>query len=193
MRCERTSRGREDDAALPSRHAGVQELCEPVSVVRGGAPPPHVPPLLRPPRLTAEARAVCESNPIRSCGQRGQSSSGWGRTPGATLIEQWPFFRRPFKNVTKVIGIAAKEANRFANRATRSWIEAVPKRWGGAKVENYDQLYDKRTDEQPNTMNGFRPTRSITMPPGISTKSRVKPKEETTRPTREYEMPKEEA
>ncbi len=44
-------------------------------------------------------------------------------TPGATLIEKWPFFYRPFKDVTKVIGLAAVKDHNLcsASMGIKNW------------------------------------------------------------------------
>lgn len=57
-------------------------------------------------------------------------------TPGAKLIENWPFFYRPFRNVTKVIGVAAVKDHNLcsASMGIKNWYGLL-----GGKRNNFHQ------------------------------------------------------
>jgi uncharacterized protein (DUF362 family) len=61
-------------------------------------------------------------------------------TPGATLIEQWPFFRRPFKNVTKVIGVAPVKDHNLchASIGIKNWYGLL----GGRRNQFHQDIHE---------------------------------------------------
>jgi len=65
-------------------------------------------------------------------------------TPGATLIEQWAFFKRPFKGVTKVIGIApAKDHNLCkASLGIKNWYGLL----GGRRNQFHQAIHEIVSD-----------------------------------------------
>jgi uncharacterized protein (DUF362 family) len=65
-------------------------------------------------------------------------------TPGATLIERWSFFRRPFKNVTKVIGVApAKDHNLcHASLGIKNWYGLL----GGRRNQFHQDIHEIVSD-----------------------------------------------
>jgi uncharacterized protein (DUF362 family) len=60
-------------------------------------------------------------------------------TPGATLIEHWPFFRRPFRNVTKVIGIAPVKDHNLchASLGIKNWYGLL----GGRRNQFHQDIH----------------------------------------------------
>lgn len=65
-------------------------------------------------------------------------------TPGATLIEQWPFFKRPFANVNKVIGVApVKDHNLcFASMGIKNWYGLL----GGRRNQFHQNIHEIVSD-----------------------------------------------
>jgi uncharacterized protein (DUF362 family) len=65
-------------------------------------------------------------------------------TPGATLIEQWPFFRRPFRNVTKVIGLAAVKDHNLchASLGIKNWYGLL----GGRRNQFHQDIHEIVSD-----------------------------------------------
>lgn len=65
-------------------------------------------------------------------------------TPGATLIERWPFFRRPFKNVTKVIGIAPVKDHNLchASLGIKNWYGLL----GGRRNQFHQDIHEIVSD-----------------------------------------------
>ena len=65
-------------------------------------------------------------------------------TPGAKLIEQWAFFKRPFKDVTKVIGIApAKDHNLcHASLGIKNWYGLL----GGRRNQFHQDIHEIVSD-----------------------------------------------
>jgi uncharacterized protein (DUF362 family) len=65
-------------------------------------------------------------------------------TPGAKLIEQWAFFKRPFKNVNKVIGIApAKDHNLcHASLGIKNWYGLL----GGRRNQFHQDIHEIVSD-----------------------------------------------
>ncbi len=65
-------------------------------------------------------------------------------TPGATLIERWPFFRRPFKHVTKVIGIAPVKDHNLcqASLGIKNWYGLL----GGRRNQFHQDIHDIVSD-----------------------------------------------
>ena len=65
-------------------------------------------------------------------------------TPGATLIEQWTFLKRPFKNVNKVIGIApAKDHNLcHASLGIKNWYGLL----GGRRNQFHQDIHEIVSD-----------------------------------------------
>ena len=61
-------------------------------------------------------------------------------TPGATLIERWPFFRRPFQNVTKVIGIAPVKDHNLchASMGIKNWYGLL----GGRRNQFHQDIHE---------------------------------------------------
>ncbi len=61
-------------------------------------------------------------------------------TPGASLIEQWPFFRRPFKNVTKVIGVAPVKDHNLchASMGIKNWYGLL----GGRRNQFHQDIHE---------------------------------------------------
>ncbi len=60
-------------------------------------------------------------------------------TPGATLIEQWPFFRRPFRGVTKVIGVAPVKDHNLchASMGIKNWYGLL----GGRRNQFHQDIH----------------------------------------------------
>ena len=60
--------------------------------------------------------------------------------PGAKLISRWPFFYRPFHNVTKVIGVAPiKDHNLcFASMTTKNWYGLL----GGRRNQFHQDIHN---------------------------------------------------
>ena len=60
-------------------------------------------------------------------------------TPGANLIEQWAFFRRPFKNVNKVIGIAPVKDHNLchASLGIKNWYGLL----GGRRNQFHQDIH----------------------------------------------------
>ncbi len=65
-------------------------------------------------------------------------------TPGATLIEEWSFFKRPFRNVNKVIGIApAKDHNLcHASLGIKNWYGLL----GGRRNQFHQDIHEIVSD-----------------------------------------------
>jgi uncharacterized protein (DUF362 family) len=65
-------------------------------------------------------------------------------TPGATLIEEWAFFKRPFRNVNKVIGIApAKDHNLcHASLGIKNWYGLL----GGRRNQFHQDIHEIVSD-----------------------------------------------
>ena len=65
-------------------------------------------------------------------------------TPGAKLIEEWAFFKRPFKNVNKVIGIApAKDHNLcHASLGIKNWYGLL----GGRRNQFHQDIHEIVSD-----------------------------------------------
>ena len=65
-------------------------------------------------------------------------------TPGATLIETWPFFKRPFKNVTKVIGIAPVKDHNLchASLSIKNWYGLL----GGRRNQFHQDIHQIVSD-----------------------------------------------
>lgn len=65
-------------------------------------------------------------------------------TPGAKLIEQWAFFKRPFRNVSKVIGIApAKDHNLcHASLGIKNWYGLL----GGRRNQFHQDIHEIVSD-----------------------------------------------
>jgi uncharacterized protein (DUF362 family) len=65
-------------------------------------------------------------------------------TPGATLIQQWPFFRRPFKNVNKVIGIAPVKDHNLchASLGIKNWYGLL----GGRRNQFHQDIHEIVSD-----------------------------------------------
>ena len=65
-------------------------------------------------------------------------------TPGATLIPQWSFFKRPFKNVNKVIGVCpAKDHNLcFASMGIKNWYGLL----GGRRNQFHQNIHEIVSD-----------------------------------------------
>jgi len=65
-------------------------------------------------------------------------------TPGAKLIEQWAFFKRPFNNVNKVIGIApAKDHNLcHASLGIKNWYGLL----GGRRNQFHQDIHEIVSD-----------------------------------------------
>ena len=65
-------------------------------------------------------------------------------TPGAKLIEQWAFFKRPFRNVNKVIGIApAKDHNLcHASLGIKNWYGLL----GGRRNQFHQDIHEIVSD-----------------------------------------------
>ncbi len=65
-------------------------------------------------------------------------------TPGATLIEQWPFFKRPFQNVNKVIGVApVKDHNLcYASMGIKNWYGLL----GGRRNQFHQNIHEIVSD-----------------------------------------------
>jgi len=65
-------------------------------------------------------------------------------TPGATLIEQWSFFQRPFKNVTKVIGIAPVKDHNLchASLGIKNWYGLL----GGRRNQFHQDIHEIVSD-----------------------------------------------
>jgi len=65
-------------------------------------------------------------------------------TPGAKLIEQWAFFKRPFRHVTKVIGIApAKDHNLcHASLGIKNWYGLL----GGRRNQFHQDIHEIVSD-----------------------------------------------
>lgn len=61
-------------------------------------------------------------------------------TPGATLIEHWPFFRRPFKGVDKVIGIAPVKDHNLchASMGIKNWYGLL----GGRRNQFHQDIHE---------------------------------------------------
>jgi len=65
-------------------------------------------------------------------------------TPGATLIEEWWFFHRPFTNVDKVIGVApVKDHNLcFASMGIKNWYGLL----GGRRSQFHQNIHEIVSD-----------------------------------------------
>jgi uncharacterized protein (DUF362 family) len=65
-------------------------------------------------------------------------------TPGARLIERWPFFRRPFKGVTKVIGVAAVKDHNLchASLGIKNWYGLL----GGRRNQFHQDIHEIVSD-----------------------------------------------
>ncbi len=65
-------------------------------------------------------------------------------TPGATLIKQWPFFHRPFKNVNKVIGIAPVKDHNLchASMGIKNWYGLL----GGRRNQFHQDIHEIISD-----------------------------------------------
>jgi len=65
-------------------------------------------------------------------------------TPGATLIETWPFFKRPFKDVTKVIGIAPVKDHNLchASLSVKNWYGLL----GGRRNQFHQDIHEIVSD-----------------------------------------------
>ena len=74
---------------------------------------------------------------------------------GAKLIERWPFFRRPFKNVNKVIGIAPVKDHNLARASI------TMKNWYGLLGGPRNRLHQKMDDAIADLAALIRPTFSI--------------------------------
>lgn len=61
-------------------------------------------------------------------------------TPGATLIARWPFFYRPFRGVTKVIGIAPLKDHNLchASMCTKNWYGLL----GGRRNQFHQDIHN---------------------------------------------------
>jgi len=61
-------------------------------------------------------------------------------TPGATLIESWPFFRRPFRGVDKVIGIAPVKDHNLchASMGIKNWYGLL----GGRRNQFHQDIHE---------------------------------------------------
>ena len=72
------------------------------------------------------------------------SREGGNPQKGAKLIEQWAFFKRPFKNVTKVIGIApAKDHNLcHASLGIKNWYGLL----GGRRNQFHQDIHEIVSD-----------------------------------------------
>ncbi|HMB69247.1 MAG TPA: DUF362 domain-containing protein, partial [bacterium] len=65
-------------------------------------------------------------------------------TPGAALIERWPFFARPFAGVTKVIGVAPVKDHNLcrASMTTKNWYGLL----GGRRNQFHQDIHGIITD-----------------------------------------------
>ena len=65
-------------------------------------------------------------------------------TPGATLIEAWPFFKRPFKDVNKVIGIAPVKDHNLcqASLGIKNWYGLL----GGRRNQFHQDIHEIISD-----------------------------------------------
>ena len=65
-------------------------------------------------------------------------------TPGAKLIEQWAFFQRPFRNVTKVIGIAPVKDHNLchASMGVKNWYGLL----GGRRNQFHQDIHEIISD-----------------------------------------------
>ncbi|MBF0277137.1 MAG: DUF362 domain-containing protein [SAR324 cluster bacterium] len=65
-------------------------------------------------------------------------------TPGATLIENWPFFKRPFKNVNKVIGVAPVKDHNLchASLGVKNWYGLL----GGRRNQFHQDIHEIVSD-----------------------------------------------
>lgn len=65
-------------------------------------------------------------------------------TPGATLIAQWPFFKRPFRNVNKVIGIAPVKDHNLchASLGIKNWYGLL----GGRRNQFHQDIHEIVSD-----------------------------------------------
>ncbi len=65
-------------------------------------------------------------------------------TPGAKLIERWPFFYRPFKNVSKVIGIAPVKDHNLchASLGIKNWYGLI----GGRRNQFHQDIHEIVSD-----------------------------------------------
>lgn len=65
-------------------------------------------------------------------------------TPGAVLIEEWPFFKRPFRNVNKVIGVApVKDHNLcYASMGLKNWYGLL----GGRRNQFHQNIHEIISD-----------------------------------------------
>ncbi len=65
-------------------------------------------------------------------------------TPGAVLIEEWPFFKRPFQNVNKVIGVApVKDHNLcYASMGLKNWYGLL----GGRRNQFHQNIHEIISD-----------------------------------------------
>ncbi len=65
-------------------------------------------------------------------------------TPGAKLIEEWAFFKRPFKNVTKVIGIAPVKDHNLchASMGIKNWYGLL----GGRRNQFHQDIHEIVSD-----------------------------------------------
>jgi len=65
-------------------------------------------------------------------------------TPGAKLIEQWPFFKRPFRNVDKVIGIAPVKDHNLcqASMGIKNWYGLL----GGRRNQFHQDIHEIVSD-----------------------------------------------
>jgi uncharacterized protein (DUF362 family) len=65
-------------------------------------------------------------------------------TPGAVLIERWPFFKRPFAGVTKVIGVAAVKDHNLchASLGIKNWYGLL----GGRRNQFHQDIHEIVSD-----------------------------------------------
>jgi len=61
-------------------------------------------------------------------------------TPGATLIEKWPFFRRPFRGVDKVIGLSPVKDHNLchASMSIKNWYGLL----GGRRNQFHQDIHE---------------------------------------------------
>ncbi len=65
-------------------------------------------------------------------------------TPGAVLIEEWPFFKRPFRNVNKVIGVAPVKDHNLcqASMGLKNWYGLL----GGRRNQFHQNIHEIISD-----------------------------------------------
>ncbi len=65
-------------------------------------------------------------------------------TPGAVLIEQWPFFKRPFRDVNKVIGVAPVKDHNLcqASLGMKNWYGLL----GGRRNQFHQDIHEIISD-----------------------------------------------